>query len=156
MDVHTLAARLGVPPRAAARAEELVRLAAAKMGTAGAAALVRPAVCLDLACSECVPAAARCAPAAARVRVSAPPLSARPSLVANPTRRAPLLARGRMRAPVDRETLIRTCGATSKARCCDAACGDCRAERCRRPLPPPSSALTRHRAACAPACAPAA
>jgi hypothetical protein len=54
MDVRTLAARLGVPARCAARAEELVRLAAAKMGSAGSAALVRPAVCLDLACAECV------------------------------------------------------------------------------------------------------
>lgn len=57
MDVRTLAARLGVSARAVARAEELQRLAAARMGTSGAAALVRPAVCLDLACGECVPRA---------------------------------------------------------------------------------------------------
>jgi hypothetical protein len=57
MDVRTLAARLGVSARAVARAEELQRLAAARMGNSGAAALVRPAVCLDMACGECVPSA---------------------------------------------------------------------------------------------------
>jgi hypothetical protein len=60
MDVKTLSARLGVSARAVARAEELQRLAAARMGTSGAAALVRPAVCLDIACGECVPARLSC------------------------------------------------------------------------------------------------
>ena len=54
MNVHTLAARVGVTKRAVSRAEELQRLAAARMGNSGAAALVRPAVCLDIACGECV------------------------------------------------------------------------------------------------------
>ena len=55
MDVKTLASRLGVPARVAERAEELVKLAAAKMGTGGPGASCRSAVCLELACSMCVP-----------------------------------------------------------------------------------------------------
>lgn len=51
MDVPTLAARLGVPPKAAARAQELVKLAAAKLGTGGPGVNCRAAVCLELACA---------------------------------------------------------------------------------------------------------
>ena len=83
-----------------------MRLAAAKMGTAGSVALVRPAVCLDLACSECV---------RQRERDRASDRAA--CVVYSSWQRrayACCAAARRMRSPVDREALIRMCGANAK------------------------------------------
>jgi hypothetical protein len=80
MNVQTLASRLGVPPRTVSRAQELFKLAAAKLGSGGPGINCRAAVCLELACAACVTAIVLATMPRAPTALTPPPRAGRSTL----------------------------------------------------------------------------